>query len=102
MSDVARVEGEVVDKTYGEIVEEVRRKLEKFGVNDYPWRSNFCRENLVILIPEKEYNKVMNPAFDYFNPVDMKKGFPNMFGVRIELAQVNKIYVAYDEPEGRY
>lgn len=94
---VEKVEGEVVNKTYGEIVEEIRRKLEKFRIGSYPVYSSFRDNDLVVLIPRKDYEILMNHTVDIFtNDLAMDK----IFGVKIEVADVNKIYVAYDEPEG--
>lgn len=93
---VEKVEGEVVDKTYGEIVEEVRRKV----TNALRFDRLGKRDELVVLIPEKEYRTLENTVLDYLICVDKSEGYITMFGVKVRPCQVDRIYVAYDEPEG--
>lgn len=95
---MSKVEVEVVDKSYGEIMEEVRRKLEKFRTRDYPVCSSFQNEDLVVLMPRKDYETLMNHTFDIFTK-SLKQN--KIFGVKISQCNVDKIYVAYDEPEER-
>lgn len=92
-----KVEGEVVDKTYGEIVEEVKRKL----TNALRYDRLGKRDELVILMPEKDYNTVLDAPCDVL-VFDIRVIEPKLFGVKLKSCQVDKIYVAYDPPEGRY
>lgn len=92
---IEKVEGEVVDKSYKEIVEEVKRKL----TNALRYDRLGKRDELVILMPEKDYNTVLDAPCDVFGIRVME---PNLFGVKLKSCQVDKIYVAFDPPEGRY
>ena len=83
-------------KSRGEIIEDIRRKLEKFHTWDYPVFSRFRNEDLLILIPEQYYLELKNDLLDIFTTEIM---FDSIFGVKMKIADVNKIYVAYDEPE---
>ena len=92
---VEKVEGEVVEKSYEVIVEEIRRKLYRAMKFDRLGK----RDELVILIPKKYYNtlKLSNDLYFFDNEVIDKC---KIFGVKVRPCQVDGIYVAYDEPEG--
>lgn len=91
---VEKVTGEVIDKSYGEILEEIRRKLEKFNTRDYPLFSKFQSKDLIVLVPKKYYDTLICAMkFDFFSK-SLKQD--KVFGVKIEVAEVSKIYVAYD------
>lgn len=83
-------------KTRGEILADIRRKLEKFRTHDYPVFSRFQDKDLLILIPEQYYLELKNDLLDIFTTEIM---LDTIFGVRMKIADVNKIYVAYDESE---
>ncbi len=93
---VEKVEGEVVEKSYGAIVEEIRRKV----TNALRFDRLGKRDELVVLIPEKEYDTLENTVLDVLICADTSKGHTTIFGVKVRPCQVDKIYVAYDEPEG--
>lgn len=93
---VEKVEGEVVEKTYEAIVEEIKRKV----TNALEFDRVGKRDRLVVLIPVKEYRTLENTVLDYLIYVDKSKGDLTIFGVKARPCLVDKIYVAYDEPEG--
>lgn len=85
-------------KSRAEILTDIRRKLEKFHTQDYPVFSRFRKEDLLILIPEQYYLELKNDSLDIFTTEIMSD---TIFGVKMKIADVNKIYVAYDEPEDK-
>lgn len=85
-------------KTRGEILADIRRKLEKFRTYEYPVFSRFQDKDLLILIPEQYYLELKSDLLDIFTTEIL---LDTVFGVRMKIADVNKIYVAYDEPEGK-
>ena len=91
---VEKVTGEVIDKSHGEILEEIRHKLEKLNTRDYPMFSKFQNKDLIVLVPKKYYDTLICAMeFDFFaKNLHQDK----VFGVKIEVAEVSKIYVAYD------
>lgn len=94
-----RVTGEgIKPKSRGEILADIRRKLEKFRTWDYPVFSKFQNKDLLILIPEQYYLELKNDLLDIFTTEIM---LDTIFGVKMKVADVTKIYVAYDEPEDK-
>lgn len=87
---------EVKPKSRGEILADIRRKLEKFQTWNYPVFSRFQDKDLLILIPEQYYLALKNDLLDIFTTEIM---LDTIFGVRMKVADVDKIYVAYDESE---
>lgn len=92
---VEKVDGEIVEKSYKAIVEEIKRKI----TNAIEFDRLGKRDRLVILIPEKDYQtlKLSNDLYVFDNEVIDKC---KIFGIKARPCQVDRIYVAYDEPEG--
>lgn len=92
---IEKVEGEIVEKTYEQIIEEIHRKV----TNVLQFDSLGKRDELVVLIPEKEYKTLENKVLEYLSVYKIKDDI-TIFGVKVIPCQVDRIYVAYDEPEG--
>lgn len=87
---------EIKPKTRGEILAEIRCKLEKFRTWDYPVFSPFQNKDLLILIPEQYYLELKTDLLDIFVKEIM---YDTIFGVRMKVANVDKIYIAYDKED---
>ena len=93
---IEKVDGEIVEKSYEAIVEEIKRKVTDALEFDRIGK----RDRLVVLIPEKEYKTLENTVLDYLICVDKSEGDLTIFGIKAIPCQVDRIYVAYDGLEG--
>lgn len=91
---IEKVEGEVVDRGYEEIVEEVKRKLQEFC-----HRAHVTSKELVVLMPRKDFNTLENTVLDVLIGVEGYGLNRTICGAELNPCGVDKIYVTFREVE---